>query len=226
MDSRGRRQVAGGPASEPAVGVHPPRGAKLPARLPQPHLWLGRRGCTAGSAPVRPALGLTRSSSHHHAAEGLFLSEADLATLCGTSKSEERQANQTVLCFSWLSHSVCVFFLLFLSLDICIAASHFSVWEGKNLDAEPTERCSCFIKTRLRKNSHSWAAALPFISDSNISVVERLSRRISHERSHTRAVTINAFHLEFFIWVKQTRNDDKSGWFYDFMKQNWHNRSP
>lgn len=30
--------------------------------------------------------------------------------LYATSKSEERQANQTVLCFSWLSHSVCCFF--------------------------------------------------------------------------------------------------------------------
>lgn len=93
MDSRGRRQVAGSPALEPTVGVHPPRGAKLPARLPQPHLWLGRRSRAVGSAPVRPALGLTWSSSHHHTVEGLFLSEADLPTLCATSKSEERQAN-------------------------------------------------------------------------------------------------------------------------------------
>lgn len=31
------RQVTGSPASESAVGVHPARGAKLPARLPQTH---------------------------------------------------------------------------------------------------------------------------------------------------------------------------------------------
>lgn len=59
------RQVAGSPASEPPVGVRPPRGAKLPARLPQPHLGQGkRRGRAAGSTPVHPALSLTQHSSY------------------------------------------------------------------------------------------------------------------------------------------------------------------
>lgn len=57
---RSPRQVAGSPASEPAVGVCPPRGAKLPARLPQPHLGQGdRQGRAEGSAPVHPALSPT-----------------------------------------------------------------------------------------------------------------------------------------------------------------------
>lgn len=58
--------MAGSPASEPAVGVRPPRGAKLPARLPQPHLGQGKWwGRAAGSTPVHPALSLTQHSSFH-----------------------------------------------------------------------------------------------------------------------------------------------------------------
>ena len=57
--------MAGSQASErerePAVGGHPPRGAKLAARLPQPHLGQGElRGRTVGSAPVHPALSPTQ----------------------------------------------------------------------------------------------------------------------------------------------------------------------
>lgn len=51
------RQVAGSPASEPAVGGRPPRGAKLPARLPQPHLGQGDgQGHSAGSTVHSPGL--------------------------------------------------------------------------------------------------------------------------------------------------------------------------
>lgn len=58
---KGLRQVAGSPVPEPAVGGRTPRGAKLPAWLPQPHLGQGeRQGRPAGSTPVHPVLSLTR----------------------------------------------------------------------------------------------------------------------------------------------------------------------
>lgn len=60
------RQVAGSPASEPAVGGRSPRGAKLPARLPQPHLGQGDwQGRTASSTPVHSALSLTQHPPSH-----------------------------------------------------------------------------------------------------------------------------------------------------------------
>jgi len=61
------RQVASSPVSEPAVGGRSPRGAKLPARLPQPHLGQGDwQGQAVGSALVHSALSLTRCTSFHH----------------------------------------------------------------------------------------------------------------------------------------------------------------
>lgn len=145
-----------------------------------------------------------------------------MATLCATSKSKERQANQTVLCFSRLSHSVRVFFsslFFFLWISALLQAASPS-GRIKTLMQSQQSAAAVLLKPGREKKSHSRAAALPFISDSSISVVEPLSRRISHEHSQARAVTINAFYLEFFIWVKQTGSDDKSGRFYDFMKQN------
>lgn len=68
MDLRGHRQVAGGPASE-----QPTQRCQSAGQTPAASPLVGRRGCTLGSGPVRPALHLTRLSSHRHAAEGLTL---------------------------------------------------------------------------------------------------------------------------------------------------------
>lgn len=69
-EQRKPRQVAGSPVSEADVGGRPPRGAKLPARLPQPHL--GQGNGAEGSALVHPALSVTRCTSSSEFSNTLY----------------------------------------------------------------------------------------------------------------------------------------------------------
>lgn len=80
MDSRGHRQVAGGPASE-----QPTQRCQSAGQTPAASPLVGRQGSTLGSGPVRPALRLTRLSSHRHSPDGLTSSQTDSKTPIGST---------------------------------------------------------------------------------------------------------------------------------------------
>lgn len=80
MDSRDHKQVAGGPASE-----QPTQRCQSAGQTPAASPSVGRRGSTLGSGPVRPALHLTRLSSHRHSPDGLTSSKADSETSIGSA---------------------------------------------------------------------------------------------------------------------------------------------
>lgn len=106
------RQVAGSPASEPAVGLHPPRGAKLPARLPQPHFG------PDNVAALRVQPQFTLPSAWHSTVLTISLLigcrafclksiRTKLCTTTGLKSSRcKHPTNQTVSCSNWLFHWV------------------------------------------------------------------------------------------------------------------------